>query len=187
MPMSWLKRIGFYGVSGSGKTTILKSLMPFTSNTIWLEGAAQVLKAAQLPLSDFKKLSALEKYHFRAMAITNALQLQTENKHHIIIDGHLAFASGENEFEKVMTEHDKQFYTDFIYLKLSPTIILERQQQDLSRNRNYSLSTIHNWINVELEELHKVCTERNINLHILESEDNSICIQFILNIIHNRC
>jgi adenylate kinase len=185
MSMQWLKRIGFYGVSGVGKTTILKSLMPFTANTIWLEGAAQVLKAAQLTLHDFKKLSASEKYHFRTMAIANAFEIQTENKQHLIIDGHLAFANGENEFENVMTENDKRFYTDFIYLKLAPAVILERQQQDLSRNRNYSLSTIHNWIDFELKALQKVCTERNIVLHILESENNSTCIHSILKILHN--
>jgi adenylate kinase len=178
------KRIGFYGVSGVGKTTILKEISQLTSNTVWLEGAKLVLDAAKLSLEDFKKVSETEKYHFREVAINQAFEVQKEQDKHIIIDGHLAFAKGENQFENVMTENDMRFYTDFIYLKLAPETILERQLKDSAKKRDYSVKTISNWIDFELTELEIVCKNRNINLHLIESENNQICIDFIIKILN---
>ncbi|HRI33064.1 MAG TPA: ATP-binding protein [Saprospiraceae bacterium] len=183
--MQSLKRIGLYGVSGTGKTTILKRLMQLTSSVIWLEGASLVLDAAKLTLDEFKRLPEIEKYHFREMAILNALEIQRSQKQHIIIDGHLAFAKGENEFENVMTEKDKEFYTDFIYLKLSAGTVLERQRSDFVKKRDFSLDTIIKWTEFELSELNIVCRIRNINLHIIESENNQYCVDFIINKLIN--
>lgn len=183
--MESLKRVGLYGISGTGKTTILRELIQLASNTIWLEGARLVLEAAKLPLENFKRLPDSEKYRFRELAIFNALEIQKSKNKHIIIDGHLAFAKGENEFEDVMTEGDKRFYTNFVYLNLRPEIILERQKNDLTRNRNYSLSTIRQWIGFELSKLTNVCDEFNIGLNIVESDSNHDCIALILKLLSN--
>jgi adenylate kinase len=181
--MQTLKRIGLYGVSGVGKTTILNELIQLSSNILWLEGSSLVLDAANLTLEKFKDLPETQKYRFREMAISNAIEIQKSKNQHVIIDGHLAFARGENEFENVMTEMDKMFYTDFVYLKLSPITILERQEKDLLRNRSYSLETITNWQKFELSELEKVCEEKNIGLYVTESERNKDCMELILKTI----
>jgi adenylate kinase len=81
--MDNLKRIGLYGVSGTGKTTILKEVSKLTSNVIWLEGSQLVINAAGLTLEQFKKLSDKEKYFFREKAIDKAFEIQRkESKHH---------------------------------------------------------------------------------------------------------
>lgn len=183
--MHTLKRIGFYGVSGVGKTTTLSIFSKCQSNTIWLEGTELVLEAANLSLPEFKKLPESEKYFFREKAICRAFEIQKTENQHIIIDGHLAFPKNENDFEDVMTEMDKIFYTDFIYLKLSPKIILGRQQNDILKRRNYSIETISNWIDFEVTKLQKVCFERNINLLTIESENTDDYVKSILKTINN--
>jgi adenylate kinase len=181
--MESLKRIGLYGISGIGKTTILKEVSKLTSNIIWLEGAKLVINAAEVTLIEFKKMTDREKYFFREKAIEEAFKIQEKGKKHIIIDGHLVFAKGENEFENVMTEKDATFYTDYIYLKLSPEIILKRHQNDKDRKRNYSANLISNWMEFELQELKKLCKNSNLNLQLLESENNQECVDFICNYI----
>ena len=181
--MDNLKRIGLYGVSGTGKTTILKEVSKLTSNVIWLEGSQLVINAAGLTLEQFKNLSDPEKYFFREKAIDKAFEIQTKESKHIIIDGHLVFAKGESEFENVMTEKDKTFYTDYIYLNLPTETILQRQQNDSDKKRNYSEKTISNCVAFELQELKQLCNKHNLNLHILQTADNKECIDFLCNYI----
>jgi len=177
--MNKLKRIGLYGISGTGKTTILKEVANATSNLIWLEGSRLVTDAAGLTLEDFKKLSDSEKYFFREKAIERAFQIQIKENKHIIIDGHLVFAKGENDFENVMTKTDATFYTDYIYLNLPTEIILQRQQNDIDRKRNYNANTISNWAAFELKELKLFCNKNNFPFHILETADTKPTVDFI--------
>lgn len=181
--MGDLKRIGLYGVSGTGKTTILKEVSLLTSNVIWLEGSQLVINAAGLTLEQFKKLTDKEKYFFRGKAIDTAFEIQAKEDKHIIIDGHLVFAKGENEFENIMTEKDKTFYTDYIYLNLPTEVILQRQQNDSGKKRNHSAKTISKWVEYELQELRLFCSSHNLNLRILHSTDNNECVEFICNYI----
>jgi adenylate kinase len=181
--MDNLKRIGLYGVSGTGKTTILKEVSKLTSNVIWLEGSQLVINAAGLTLEQFKKLSDTEKYFYREKAIEKAFEIQTKEGKHLIIDGHLVFAKGESEFENVMTEKDKAFYTDYIYLNFPTETILQRQQNDTDKKRKYSAKTISNWVSFELQELKQFCNKHNLNLHILQTTDNKECVEFISNYI----
>jgi adenylate kinase len=181
--MEALKRIGFYGVSGVGKTTILKEVRNVTSNVIWLEGSKLVINAAGVELSEFKKFSNAEKYFFREKAIESALEIQSTANKHVIIDGHLVFPKSETEFENVMTSQDASFYTDYIYLKLSPELILQRQENDTMRKRSYSSNTIANWIKFELLELEQFCNSARLPLHIIESADTKDAVEFICNII----
>jgi adenylate kinase len=181
--MNNLKRIGLYGISGTGKTTILKEVAEATSNLIWLEGSRLVTDAAGLTLDKFKKLSDSEKYFYREKAIERAFEIQNKENKHIIIDGHLVFAKGENDFENVMTKADATFYTDYIYLNLPTEIILQRQQNDTVRKRNHNANTISNWKVYELKELKLFCNKNNLPLHILETADTKSTVDFICNYI----
>jgi len=181
--MDNLKRIGLYGVSGTGKTTILKEVSLLTSNVIWLEGSKLVINSAGLTLEQFKKLSDTDKYFYREKAIDKAFEFQTKERKHIIIDGHLVFAKGENEFENVMTEKDKTFYTDYIYLNFPTETIFQRQQNDRDKKRDHSARTISDWVAFELQELQQFCNNHKVNLHILQTTDTKECAEFICNYI----
>lgn len=183
--MNHLKRIGLYGISGVGKTTVLKEVSTRTDHIIWLEGAKLIMEAACLSLDEFKRLSVNDKYKFREKAIDIAFARQVSDQKSVIIDGHLAFATNESLFENIMTEKDKTFYTQFIYLEVDPLVVLQRQQNDLNKKRIYSLETIANWIEFEKQELEQACIENNIALHILKNESLDNSVDFILKAIHN--
>jgi hypothetical protein len=102
---------------------------------------------------------------------------------HIIIDGHLAFALQGGEFENVMTENDKRFYTDFIYWELPVKEILERQQNDKNKKREYTYKTIQDWIAYERRELEMVCEKAGIHLHYMNALSFQDGINYILNIL----
>ncbi|MBC6422272.1 MAG: AAA family ATPase [Hormoscilla sp. SP5CHS1] len=142
--MKFLKRIGLYGVSGTGKTTILKAVVAATSEVVWLQGSDMVLQAANMSLPEFKCLSDRQKYHFREQAILNAVQIQHEQNKHVIIDAHLAFLSDNGGFENAMTRQDAEFYTDYIYLNLPATIIHRRLLNDTARPRSRSVEESRN-------------------------------------------
>ena len=178
------KRIGLYGVSGTGKTTILREVSKLTNKAIWLEGSKLVTDAAGINLEYFKKLSDQEKYFYRESAIETAQKIQSIECKHIIIDGHMVFTKGENDFENVMTDKDASFYTDYIYLNLPPEIIFKRLQSDRARKRSYSQITIKNWIDFELNEIKKFCSERKKNLKILTSTNIAECVNFVCEYIN---
>ena len=176
-----LKRIGLYGVSGTGKTTVIKKIIKLMPNLVWLEGAKLVADAADLTLVEFKNLSDKEKYFFRERAIDKAFEIQSKEKKHMIIDAHFAFAKGDGTFENVVTEKDISFYTDCVYLKLPPKTVLAQQRNDKTRQRNYSLETISNWIEFELRGLKHLCADRGLRLHIVDAENSDECVDFICN------
>lgn len=178
---SHLKRIGLYGVSGTGKTTVIKKVIKLMPNLVWLEGAKLVADAAGLTLDEFKNLSDEEKYFFREKAIDKAFEIQSKENKHMIIDAHFAFAEGGGAFKNVVTEKDVSFYTDCVYLKLPPETVLAQQRNDKTRQRNYSLETISNWIEFELRGLKRLCADRGLRLHIVDAESSDECADFICN------
>lgn len=183
--MTRLKRIGLYGISGVGKTTLLQAIDLEQVQTIWLEGSRLVLESANLDLSEFKQLPESEKIYHRECAIARAFDIQQEAQKHIVIDGHLAFAKGPKEFENVMTQADRRFYTDFIYIELPPSIVFERQQGDAQRVRSFSVETLAAWIENEKQALIKACLETGANIHFLTDVTLQAGKQFIVDTINS--
>lgn len=177
--MKSLKRIGLYGISGTGKTTILKAVGAATNEVIWLQGSNMVLKAANVSLPEFKRLSARKRYHFREQAILNAVQIQIEQNKHVIIDAHLAFLSDNGGFENAMTRQEEEFYTDYLYLNLPAIVIHRRLLNDTARPRSRSVAILQSWIEHEMAALKKFCQSNGSTLTILENDDLNSTVQFI--------
>jgi adenylate kinase len=74
--------------------------------------------------------------------------------------------------------------TEFIYIELSPTVVLERQHSDAHRVRSYSLETLTAWIEYEKQALISVCLETGLNLHFLRDASLQVGKQFIVDIIN---
>ncbi|WP_430409282.1 ATP-binding protein [Kordia sp.] len=184
--MNKLKRIGLYGISGTGKTTLLQELKKQCLDTICLEGSSLLLETANISLPEFKKLSDTQKYKLRENAMIAAHAIQETTQKHIIIDGHLVFAKSTNEFENVMTAKDAAFYTHYLYLKLPIAIIYERLQNDTTRKRNYTKEALENWMNYEWNALQIFCTTQNLPLNIIETTNKQTTVDFICNYLKNE-
>lgn len=184
--MNKLRRIGLYGISGTGKTTILKQIVKKDVEVIWLEGARLVLDAARLTLDNFKRLSNEEKYFYREKAIEKAFEIQEKEKKDIIIDGHLVFAKGDNRFEHVLTSKDEQFYTEFIYLKPPIELVYQRILNDTTRKRNYTKEVLSSWMEYELNALRELCDHRNLRLNILEATELETAVAFVCKYIESK-
>ena len=181
--MKALKRIGLYGVSGSGKTTILKEASARLKNIIWLEGSKLVLEQANMPLAEFKLLEHSKKVLYREKAIDKAFEILKQSKKHIIIDAHLYLPKGQSELENIMTSKDAAFYTDYIYLALPPELIFSRQQGDATRQRGHSLDMISKWQEAECAKLEEFCKENNRHFYTLRHIDKHDCVKFISELI----
>lgn len=181
--MKHLKRIGLYGISGTGKTTILKKVVATTKEIVWLPGSDLVLRIANLSLPEFKRLPIHKKYYFREQAILSAAQIQREQNKHVIIDAHLLFPSIDGGFENAMTRQESEFYTDYIYLNLPATVIHHRLLNDTARPRNRSVEILQNWIEQEMADLKKFCQSNEATLTILENDDLNSTVQFICHYI----
>ncbi len=177
------RRVGLYGVSGCGKTTLLRDFIKTRDDYYWIEGSRAVLLPLNNDLDKFKKLSTEDKYIYREKAIDYAEEILEIEKKNIIIDGHYCFMKDKISYENVMTDKDRKFYTDFIYMDLRPELVLERQRKDKLKKRNYSLEQIKEWISFERSELKKECERCRIRFFTITGDDNISNIDMIKRIL----
>ena len=179
-----MKRIGLYGVSGIGKSTILKELVLKHPDLLWLEGAKLLLETANIDLITFKKSDDLEKMRYRENAIKQAFKIQAEEKRDVIIDGHFSFPDDANSFKSVFTSMDNAFYKDIIYLQLPPEVILKRQLSDFTRKRNHSIEQIKAWVEYEIQFVNELANKDSHAVYYLKSESLDECINYISTILN---
>lgn len=181
--MKKLKRVGLYGLSGVGKSSTIQQLVSDTDDVFHMDGTAFILQASNLSLDEFKRCPESLKHQYREQAIDLAFKHQNRINKHFLTAGHLAFPDVSGSINSVMTDKDKQFYTEFIYMDLPAELIYNRQQNDPNKKRNYSFDVITNWLTFEKNELTRVCEEENIPLYLLKETDMDLCIKFINKVI----
>lgn len=169
--MERFRRVGLYGVSGCGKTTLAKSFANKDDIYMWIPGSKPLADLVGGDIAVFQKLPEKEKIIYREKAIQNAFKLQEARKKNVIIDGHYCFFKRPS-YEIVMTDADRKFYTDFVYMNLPAEDILKRQENDTEKRRNYTTQEITAWQHYEIEQLKKECKDFRINYFELTS--NSI-------------
>ena len=168
--MERFKRVGLYGISGCGKTTLAKHFANKYDTYMWIPGSKPLADLVGGDISVFQKLPEEEKIRYRKKAIQNAFKMQETRKKNIIIDGHYCFFKSPN-YEVVMTDEDRKFYTDFVYMNLPAEEIFIRQENDTERKRNYTIQEIINWMNYEIEHLKNECIKFQINYFELTCTD----------------
>ena len=172
-------KIGIYGISGVGKTTLIKAISKKIYNSQFFEGSKIIENL--INLEDFKKLPSHKKYKYREKVIefiSNRLE-----KRYIFVDGHYSFIKG-NRFEKVITKKDINFYNHIFYIDIKSSLIKRRQLKDKTKKRNFSITDIHKWKKFEKFELRKICKKHNIKFHIINHHNIDKNIEIIYEIIN---
>lgn len=160
-------RIGVYGVSGVGKSTLISHFQKYPNSTFTIDGSDIIDKITEGGLSQFKKLSNDGKLEIRTLASKKLFELFLEHDKHLVVAGHFCFFTN-NEFEIVWTEADSVFYEVIFYLHKPAEIILQQQCSDSSRKRTYSEIDLYRWQEFEYERLVSVCREKKIRLEKLD-------------------
>ena len=124
--MKEFRRIGLYGVSSTGKTTIAKYIEDSFINFKYIDGSEVINRVCPGGISKFKKLSNINKVIYREKAVNYLKSYQAKIQKNLIIAGHYSFLQSNGTIEKVWTVADDNFYTDIIHIKDEPSNIYNR-------------------------------------------------------------
>jgi len=187
------RRIGLYGISSTGKTTVAKLVEKLHPQYKFIDGSDVFNEVCPGGLTTFKNLSFDEKTKYRILAIEYLLELQSKINKHLVIAGHYSFICKKGDFEIAWTKADDHFYTDIFLFSDTPESIYSRNKL---RNINYSLEQITVWQEFEINSIKNLSnqniyinSQNSINdtaIFVLKSINKSIALKVIENIINSE-
>ncbi|WP_252180117.1 ATP-binding protein [Endozoicomonas sp. 4G] len=169
-------RIGIYGVSGVGKTTLTQRLEKYSHSVQVIDGSRVIDAVSEGGLAVFKRKSLQEKAKDRFRAIDYFQSVFVKAEKHLVIAGHYSFLKVDG-FEDAWTDADADFYDVIFFLHKSPEAILLQCQSDVSRNRDFTLQQIEQWQVYEWQSLQAVCSANTIDLHQLNGDNSADSIE----------
>jgi len=161
------KRVGLYGVSSTGKTTIAKRIEDLYPSFKYIDGSVVIGNVCPGGILNFKKLDTKHKTIYREKAIRFLKQYQIKVQKNLIIAGHYSFMQSDGTIENVWTVEDDDFYTDIIYVKDEPNNVYDRCV--LRGKICISPKFTKKWIDYELTSI-----ESLIKQDIYKIESNSL-------------
>ncbi|KAH9838829.1 Uracil phosphoribosyltransferase [Teratosphaeria destructans] len=157
--------IGIYGISGCGKTHLLRALQEkFDATRYRFEDGSARLSSLMKSRQPFDQLPRELKCRVRQDAIHAIADDCHANRQVGIVAGHYMFLSPVTaEPDLAWTGRDTSIYTHILYLDTAPEVIADRRKHDTARNR-VPLGThqLKLWQDVERENLQKLCAEYGI-------------------------
>lgn len=165
--------IGVFGVTGSGKTTLMHNLEASMnlSKIAFFEGSEVVARHAG-GLQTFKSSNEDEKLAIREAAIISIQQDCIDTKRLGIVTGHSSFwrEEADADLEEVITNADLNVYTHVLYLDPPADVIEKRVENDTNRpeRRRLSAAQIRRWQDSEKKKLRELCYKNGIVFSLIQ-------------------
>lgn len=158
--------IGIYGISGSGKTHLLRQLKDKLAPTHFAFYDGSEMIAATVPggLAAFQQMKVQQQYYWRARAITEINYECSLSGKTAIVAGHYMFWPEGDEFgTSVCTDTDLEAFRHMIYLETPIKTILQRCSTDTAKPRPVMPeSHLRKWQQEEKSQLRAVCRSHDI-------------------------
>lgn len=179
--------VGLYGISGSGKTSLLKRLKDElgSGRFMFYEGSELIASVTPGGLDAFQDLNDKMKEQYRQSAIAAAAKECVDSKRVALITGHFKLWSEAQERSvAVVTESDLQIYTHILYLDVSAETVARRRINDTQRSRpDLSTAQLAKWQSEEKEELRHLCRRHSILFLLLH--EHTLAPDKIAKVIHD--
>ncbi|KAB8291104.1 hypothetical protein EYC80_009792 [Monilinia laxa] len=168
--------VGIYGISGCGKSFLLKQLKERFgkgATFVFIDGSELIAECVPGGLEVFQKMDEAQQKHHRKKAINMIRKMHTDEGRVAVIAGHFMLWDDEKaDLVKVWTSNDAMVYTHIIYLDIPADIIQEYRFNDEKKYRfPASKKQLQEWIKREVAGLGKVCSENEILLTSMHTSD----------------
>lgn len=169
--------VGLYGISGSGKTSLLKRLKDElgSDHFLFYEGSELIASVTPGGLDAFHDMDDQAKNHWRQSAIAAVSKECVDSGQVALVTGHfMLWSEAQEAGEAVVTECDLRTYTHILYLDVPAETIAERCLNDTERTRP-QLSTAHlrKWQSEEKSQLRHLCRRHHILFLLLHDHTTS--------------
>lgn len=166
------RRLCLVGVSGLGKTTLIRTLAPRLPAYRCLTGSMLLRELCGDEFPRFDHLPEARKRELRSAVIRRMVQIQDESGLHIMCDGHTTLRSrASGLIEPVFTAEDCAFYGELILLQGPVSLVTARRQADLTRHRPSTEELVREDIVAESEECQRIAERYGMRLHHLDAAD----------------
>jgi uracil phosphoribosyltransferase/phosphoserine phosphatase/adenylate kinase len=161
--------VGIYGISGSGKSHLLKHLekMLGVRQFKYYDGSSQIEKVTPGGLLAFQNMGEIEQVLYRKKAIISVQEECKAASVTGIVAGHLMFWNLDSSApgKVIWTDADAETYTQIIYLDVPARTIQEQRVNDQKKLRPVlSEEQLRQWMGAEISELSRICFLQNIAL-----------------------
>lgn len=169
------RRLCMVGVSGLGKTTLLRALAPRLPAYRCLTGSTLLRELCGDEFPRFDHLPEARKCELRQAAIRRMVQIQNESGLHILCEGHTTLRSRASGLvEPVFTAEDSAFFRELILLEAPASLVGARRQGDVTRQRPSDEALVYEEIVAEAAECRRITERHGLRLHHLNAMDPAL-------------
>lgn len=179
--------IGLYGISGSGKTFLLEQLRDVLGNEgfAFFGGSEVIASVVQGGLETFRGLPEQDRVEARRRAIRSIFEECERSQRTGLVTGHLSFWQDSSpEPAPVYTDDDLDVFTHILYLRTSPSDIVDRCARDTVRcRRPMTVQDMTTWQAWEVGRLRTLCMPKERDILFMPLRPHQLAPQEVAKVV----